>query len=690
MKDLFSDRPITSEDSDRFERYSFAKNLARALCLPPRGAGFVVAIEGGWGTGKTSILNLVETFLQTEDPPPLITRFDPWLLSGSKSLIESFLVQFAATLGKVPRSEKAVRAVQRVLKFAQLLGPVKLIPGAEPWGSIVQKVLESIGESTNAVAELTRLDLHAKKEEIAESIRELNRPVVVMIDDIDRLEPIEIRQIFQLVKAVADFERVSYLLAYDSGPVYKALSYENTYDGRLFAEKIVQVAYTIPQISLEQLRSFLNDRLQSFSLEYHIELEQFERDRLDSGLKRGGATRALRNVRDVSRLVNRLRISVPSTRGEVNFADIVVLEALAIRFPDIMKYIRQYPQNFILTERHFLETKGAESAAIFPETSELKKRLSNEVKEEEHELLLRLLEFLFPIFSEQSLQVDTKDDYERELRICTRDSLFKFLASGRIEGVFSARDAHAFLESQEKRLDFVDLINTRGDWSRWLSWTESFIESSTIESPGHLAELLIETVFQTAKRNSDEGRRLLAIVDSFASTAILYVSDSDAETMFLILATNSKCLSLGLPLLNKATEYTLDNFQPSRKRLLRDLSIGYDGIRLWLEEVRRKAQYPRSLLEELEAIKILAYWKQSGEVGEKEVFDFMSRVFASNSIFDAFLNCIYPGINLQLLDIIVPHPGEFRALCENHRDRESFRKEFWDYLAGPRPDRSDY
>jgi predicted KAP-like P-loop ATPase len=86
----------------------------------------------------------------------------------------------------------------------------------------------------------------------------MDRPIVVVIDDIDRLPPEEVRTIFQVVKAIGDFERVGYLLAYDPEPVAKALSFNNTYDGRLYIEKIIQSSYSLPGFGYSNLKIFLN------------------------------------------------------------------------------------------------------------------------------------------------------------------------------------------------------------------------------------------------------------------------------------------------------------------------------------------------------------------------------------------------------------------------------------------------
>jgi predicted KAP-like P-loop ATPase len=60
---MLSDSPIALPEDDELNRAEFARALANALILPSGRPSFVAAIEGGWGSGKTSVLNMVQWFL---------------------------------------------------------------------------------------------------------------------------------------------------------------------------------------------------------------------------------------------------------------------------------------------------------------------------------------------------------------------------------------------------------------------------------------------------------------------------------------------------------------------------------------------------------------------------------------------------------------------------------------------------
>ena len=100
---------------------------------------------------------------------------------------------------------------------------MKLIPGVEQWASLTENVLSKSGNAIKDVAKLKKLDLLERKNKVRKALAKINSPIVVFIDDIDRLTPDETFQILRLVKAVADFPGTSFLLAFDPKYIYQSL-----------------------------------------------------------------------------------------------------------------------------------------------------------------------------------------------------------------------------------------------------------------------------------------------------------------------------------------------------------------------------------------------------------------------------------------------------------------------------------
>ncbi len=86
--------------------------------------------------------------------------------------------------------------------------------GLVPGGSLVKDVT---GAAIGAVGSLARSDksLSQLRDELAADLHGQDKRLLVIIDDVDRLPANEVRQIFRLVKSVADLPNVNYLLIFD-------------------------------------------------------------------------------------------------------------------------------------------------------------------------------------------------------------------------------------------------------------------------------------------------------------------------------------------------------------------------------------------------------------------------------------------------------------------------------------------
>ena len=89
-------------------------------------------------------------------------------------------------------------------------------------------------------------NLKKTKDELKDKLKDLNKKIIVVIDDIDRLTSSQIRDIFQLVKQVADFPNIVYVLVMDKEVVCSALEKVHNMDGNEYLEKIIQVPFEIP------------------------------------------------------------------------------------------------------------------------------------------------------------------------------------------------------------------------------------------------------------------------------------------------------------------------------------------------------------------------------------------------------------------------------------------------------------
>lgn len=331
-RSLRGDRPIDKPDQDRFDFGPFARRIADAVALRPSTPGLVVGVHGAWGTGKTSVLNLIEHFLKhgAERSRVTVIRFNPWWFSATPDgLLRAFFGQVIASL---PTTTKALQKVRPALAtLAKLLSKV-------PLGGFEQAA-EGVGELLS-VGEPSVEDL---RRQIDKHVIGQRRRFVILVDDLDRLPREDIYQMFRVVKAVADFPRFTYVMAFDPEIVGKALAHYVPDQGRSYIEKIVQVPFAMPEVERERLDRVLFDGLEQV-LE-PIDSNRFDKQRWGNTYY-GGIRALVRSPRDISRFLDTLSVSYAAMRAEVDAIDFVTLEALRVFAPEVHRAIAANPAMF--------------------------------------------------------------------------------------------------------------------------------------------------------------------------------------------------------------------------------------------------------------------------------------------------------------------------------------------------------
>lgn len=361
---LDSDNP--AQKADQFGRLDFAQQVARCLILRPDQDSLVLGLEGEWGGGKSWVIEQVRRVLQEKEV--LTITFNPWLVGAEEELIASCLQEMAAQVLEAANTpgfalDQGKKLAATLAGYAEklcYLKYLKYVPGVAPLGEFFsenEEKIKKISQTTHEVSKAPVRSLHAWRGEVAEALAAFNRPLVVIIDDLDRLRQREIQAMVQLVKAVANFKGVSFLLAYDAKYIAQALSHDgHLASGSAYLEKIVQLACKLPPLVPWVYRDWLQRQCEQFLQQQQAELGRaltpFEAERLPDVIKL--VARLLRHPRDVVRWLNRLRFIWPQLQGMIDAGDILLLEALHIVAPDALRTLVKQPGLlFEQYEQHF-------------------------------------------------------------------------------------------------------------------------------------------------------------------------------------------------------------------------------------------------------------------------------------------------------------------------------------------------
>jgi len=426
-----ADSPVTDPALDRFQRWPFAQRVAQTIASRRDPSSIVVGIYGAWGEGKTTVINFIENALG-EFQDVICIRFNPWRFGDETQLLRNFFQTLADALGRSISARK--EEIGRWLRdYAIILTPLH---------PAVAESLREIGRTVSSV------ELDELKSRIEKLLRDERKRVVVLMDDIDRLEKTEIQTVFRLVKLSADFAYTAYVLAFDEDMVATALgerfSSGDKEAGRSFIEKIVQVPLHLPIADKVSLRTLcfegIDEALRQAKIQLTEEqLQAFVRHFVDCLETR------LQTPRMAKRYANALVFSLPILKGEVNPVDLVLIEGTRIFYPRLYNVVRSNPEVFLgslLDAYPNIERAKQRSIEI------MNKGLDG-LTSDESEAAKRLLQVLFPrlkgIFGNIQYGREWQDKWAEEQRIASPQHFSRFFSYSVPEGDVSDQELESFL-----------------------------------------------------------------------------------------------------------------------------------------------------------------------------------------------------------------------------------------------------
>lgn len=376
---------------DKLNRSGFAASIVHALQKISSNSGFVVSVEGTWGSGKTSTLAMIEELLNKQSTAPVIVNFNPWLIGDRDALLRLFLGKIATAVKLTDHTKNGRKAAKELKSYAKAFDVIKLIPGAEPWASIVKSVVSSVGEATGDIFDLKSPDIESQKIRVEEALHKFPHPIIVFIDDIDRLFPQEVVEMIRIIKAVGDLPNVGYVLAWDAKYVQNALASASIPQSDTYLDKIVQVRMPLPCLSISAKESLINEALEALPDDVLKTYFPSNEDRL-SLLYFSGLRELLEQPRDVARLFNTLALIEPALRGEIVFADILGLAAVMVKGTTVFELLQKSPHNFV---GRFPKDSGIEkSEDILKNGQEPRKTAYQQCSNPD--AIRKLIHFLFP------------------------------------------------------------------------------------------------------------------------------------------------------------------------------------------------------------------------------------------------------------------------------------------------------
>lgn len=350
MARIQGDRALENDGEDKLGFGPTADLLAEALAVGTSSEGLVVGVTGRWGSGKSSLINLTQAALRrrTDGDRPHVIEFKPWLVGERDALLQAMFAELVAGIDQIELEaggasgvtiRKAQRAATAVREFAGLLGGAgKVVKAGSAGIPYIGAVIGMVEDFFQSASKDKPRSLAASKKKVCSRLAKLKRPLVVLIDDVDRLEPSEIVEVLRLVRSVADFPNITYVLSYDQDIVSHAVHVAaQVSDGRAYIEKIVQITVPVPHPEAFDLRRWFERELKGMNLAGGEEVERRIFEIID---REGG--QYLVTPRAVVRTLDSIRFHWAVLEGRVDLTDFIWLQFVKVGNPALYEWITVY------------------------------------------------------------------------------------------------------------------------------------------------------------------------------------------------------------------------------------------------------------------------------------------------------------------------------------------------------------
>jgi hypothetical protein len=254
---LLNDQPSDDSESDLLGTAENAGRIASILAASRASSPFVMAIDGGWGIGKSTLLGQIESSLAKETGI-VTTRFNAWTASGSSAL-EGLI---KSVLGQLDRNVLR-RYIRRLAKQRNALGIVRILTTVVARFLGVTRLVDELwatlavdARSRNEMRDLIGRMLSDWLQRTGKS----DRALVVLIDDLDRCDDGAIIEICEAVKLYLDAPGLIFVLACDLSVLARGAATSargGIGEGRAYLEKIIQVAYRVPPPDEARIRDLI-------------------------------------------------------------------------------------------------------------------------------------------------------------------------------------------------------------------------------------------------------------------------------------------------------------------------------------------------------------------------------------------------------------------------------------------------
>lgn len=294
---------------------------------------FVIHIGEHYGQGKTSFLMMLENEVKAyKDVKPVVyICFEPWLCDTEAGIITEFFSVFRDSLKNLlPRLDKTVKDYAMLL-----LSSVEYSRGgfSLDFSSFGKRQVGTLKEN------------HDK---IRDELQKIDRPIIITIDDVDRLQSKELMMVLKIIRDTADFPNVFYIIAADNIHLKKMLNIQHIDDAENYLEKFFNLEFQLPaneNVAFKVLIKILREKFETLQI-------QDRENYLQQIINVSHIKEVFPNLREVYRFVNAYFLAIDSNVEEIDLFDLFLLTIIQMQDMEYYMQLRDNCLNILDVKRH--------------------------------------------------------------------------------------------------------------------------------------------------------------------------------------------------------------------------------------------------------------------------------------------------------------------------------------------------
>lgn len=322
-------------DYDLLHRKELIESISTTIknCYPNK--KFVLSLSGNWGSGKTTILNLVKKQLQDcQENIIIIDDFDPWNFEDEAALLGAILDTIFQKMN-LNYSISKQRAWKKDL-IALIFNINAATRGVK---------FSFFKENINSVSKI--------RNQINEYMSFSDQRLVFILDNIERLGSERMLFLLKTVADVLNLDRVTYILSYDPRIMERLLA-EQKYDME-YLKKIVQMEFCVPELDTDLKKDLMYHCVSNMLKTYRIEDEK--RNEILNIVPL--LTDYTQDVRDIKRFLNSIMSVLYYFSNEqnkrlamqLNICDYIIIELIKRENGELYSIIWKNATYFVSADR---------------------------------------------------------------------------------------------------------------------------------------------------------------------------------------------------------------------------------------------------------------------------------------------------------------------------------------------------